>query len=117
KVRVALVALAALKLAAYESWMLAHDDYLFVVADTGSALLIVATLHLLALGNPASRWMLGGVAVSLVAAGVQVGHIALHPQFNHNDLYHVVQIVAMLMFYAGASRFSAGESSPRAARA
>jgi hypothetical protein len=114
-VRGALLALAAVKLVAYEGWMLAHDDYLFVVADTGSALLIVAALHLIALGNPASRWILGGVALSLVAAGVQAGHVALHPQFNHNDLYHVVQIAAMALFYAGASRFPAAESSPPAA--
>jgi hypothetical protein len=31
--------------------------------------------------------------------------IALHPHFNHNDLYHVVQIAAMLLFYRGIRRF------------
>jgi len=104
--RRALLALAAVKLVAYEAWMVGRDDFLFVVADTGSALLVVAALHLLALASPASRWMLAGVVVSLAAAGVQAGHVALHPQFNHNDLYHVVQIVAMCLYYAGVKRMS-----------
>jgi hypothetical protein len=102
--RVALHVAAALKLALYALWMLRHDDFLFVVADTASAMLAVAALHLLRLDNPASRWMLGGVAVSLIAAGIQAGRLAPHEHFNHNDLYHVVQIAAMLLYYAGIRR-------------
>jgi hypothetical protein len=105
-VRGALLAAAALKLVLYEAWMLGHDDFIFVVADTASAMLAVAALHLLALGNPATRWILGGVAVSLVAAGIQAGKVALHQYFNHNDLYHVVQIAAMALYYAGARRMT-----------
>ncbi|MEA3193387.1 MAG: hypothetical protein QOD26_1720 [Betaproteobacteria bacterium] len=106
-VRRALVIAAALKLAFYETWMLGHDDFIFVVADTASAMLAVAALHLLALDNAATRWILAGVVVSLIAAGIQAGRVALHPQwFNHNDLYHVVQIAAMALYYAGARRMT-----------
>ncbi len=122
-VRRALLAAAALKLVFYEAWMLGHDDFIFVVADTASAMLAVAALHLLALDNPATRWILGGVAVSLIAAGIQAGRVALHPQwFNHNDLYHVVQIAAMALYYAGARRMrdagvaSGGLTGPAASR-
>jgi len=100
----ALVIAAVVKLALYEAWMLGHDAFIFVVADTASAMLAVAALHLLALDNPATRWILGGVAVSLIAAGIQAGRVALHEHFNHNDLYHVVQVVAMFLYYAGAKR-------------
>ena len=103
-VRRALVIAAALKLVLYEAWMLGHDEFIFVVADTASAMFAVAALHLLALDNPASRRVLGGVAISLIAAGIQAGRVALHEHFNHNDLYHVVQIVAMLLYYAGVKR-------------
>ena len=105
-VRRALLVAAALKLVFYEAWMLGHDDFIFVVADTASAMLAVAALHLLALDNPATRWILGGVAVSLIAAGIQAGRVALHQHFNHNDLYHVVQIAAMALYYAGARRMT-----------
>jgi uncharacterized protein DUF6962 len=111
-VRRALVIAAALKLALYEAWVLGHDEFIFVVADTASAFFAVAALHLLRLDNPASRWILGGVALSLVAAAIQAGKVALHQHFNHNDLYHVVQIVAMLFFYAGAQRMADFSGSP-----
>ena len=103
-VRRALLIAAALKLALFEAWMVGHDEFIFVVADTASAMLAVAALHLLALENPATRWILAGVAVSLLAAGIQAGRVALHQHFNHNDLYHVVQIAAMLLYYAGVKR-------------
>src|SRR5206468_1209672 len=76
------------------------------------AALALAALHLLALDNPATRWILGGVAVSLIAAGIQAGRVALHEHFNHNDLYHVVQIVAMLLYYAGAKRMRDASVAP-----
>ena len=103
-VRRVLLAAALLKLGFYEVWMLGHDDFIYVVADTASAMLAVAALHLLDLDNPATRWILGGVAVSLIAAGIQAGRLALHEHFNHNDLYHVLQIAAMLLYYAGVKR-------------
>jgi hypothetical protein len=93
----ALVAFASIKLVVYAGWMLAHDDFIWVVADTASALVIVGALHLWRFDG----WMLAGVAVSVVAGAVQASGLKLHAHFNHNDLYHVVQIVAMFLFYRG----------------
>lgn len=93
-------AFATLKLAVYAAWMLFHDDFIWVIADTGSALAIVGALHLWRFNG----WMLAGVAVSVAAALAQAGGLALHPHFNHNDLYHVIQIAAMLLFYRGLSK-------------
>jgi hypothetical protein len=92
-----MLAFAAVKLVVYEAWMLSHDDYINVIVDTGVALAIVAVLH-------PSPWMLAGVALSLVAAGVQASGFDLHPHFNHNDLYHVIQIAAMVLFYRGVTK-------------
>lgn len=50
----------------------------------------------------ASGLGLSGVALTLVAAGIQQGRIALHPRYcDHNTLYHLVQGVALLLFYRG----------------
>jgi hypothetical protein len=38
------------------------------------------------------------------AAGVQASGYTLQRNFNHNDLYHVIQTAAMLLFYIGARR-------------
>lgn len=48
-------------------------------------------------------WLSLGVVVSFAAAGVQFKGFALHPNFNHNDLYHVIQMVGLILFYRGAS--------------
>ena len=82
----------------YSAWVMVDDRFLVVVAETAIAFALVAALHLW-------KWngaILAGVAVSLVAALVQASGWAPHPHFNHNDLYHVIQVVAMLLFYRGA---------------
>jgi hypothetical protein len=103
--RKSLLVIAAAKLAVYSGWMLVHSEYIYVIADTGIALVLVAALHLgSAARDRASRWILAGVGVSVLAAGVQASGFAPHRHFNHNDLYHVIQIAAMILFYAGAKR-------------
>ena len=95
-----LIGFAALKLLLYTVWMLGHDAFIWVVADTVSALVIVGLLHLWRF----NAWMLAGVAVSFLAGAAQASGLALHPHFNHNDLYHVVQTGAMFLFYRGLTR-------------
>ena len=92
-----LVAFAAIKWVLYTAWMIRHDDFIWVVVDTGMALLIVGALYLWRFNG----WMLAGVAISIVAGVVQASGLRLHEHFNHNDLYHVIQIAAMLALYRG----------------
>ena len=99
-VRHILIWVAGGKLLAYADWMLRHDEFIYVVIDTGIAFAVVAALHLWRFNG----WLLAGVAVSVAAALVQASGFALHPHFNHNDLYHVIQIAAMALFYRGARR-------------
>jgi uncharacterized protein DUF6962 len=87
--------------------MLFHSEYIYVIADTGIALAAVAALHAwsaLRRRDSASPWVLAGVGASFFAAAVQASGFDLHRHFNHNDLYHVIQIGAMLLFHAGARR-------------
>jgi len=95
-----LIGFAVVKLITYTVCMLGHDEFSWVVGDTASALVIVALLHLSRLNG----WMLAGVGVSFLAGAVQASGLALHEHFNHNDLYHVIQTGAMLLFYAGLKK-------------
>ena len=91
---------ALAKLVVYSVWMLSHDAFIYVVIDTGIAFLIVAAIHLWKWNGP----ILAGVAVSIAGAVVQASGFGLHEHFNHNDLYHVIQIAALVLLYRGAKR-------------
>lgn len=105
RARKSLLAFAAAMLVVYSVWMVWHSDYIYVIADTGTALILVAVLHLrLVAGDHVSRWILAGVGVSVLAGAVQASGFALHRHFNHNDLHRVIQIAATVLFYVGAKR-------------
>ena len=101
---VAVLALLALR------WLLfaarAWRDYRFrhVVIDSAVALGAIAVALLWAWwarGAPSAPWILGAVAVSVVGGVLQQRGVGLHRHFNHNDLYHLVQGVALWLFYRG----------------
>lgn len=99
-----LIAAASVQLAGYCAWMIAHDGYRYVILDSAVAMGMLVVLHGLAAvtrRDTASCWILAGVAISVIAAVLQYFRIAPHQHFNHNDLYHVVQIAAMALFYRG----------------
>jgi hypothetical protein len=99
-VRAFVLTAALAKLVVYSAWMLGHDAFLYVVIDTGIAFIAVAALHLWKWNGP----ILAGVAVSIAGALVQASGFRLHEHFNHNDLYHVIQLAALVLLYRGAKR-------------
>jgi hypothetical protein len=97
--------LAALVLyAAVAVWVMQDPRFVRAIVAYASALAVLVALQSGALrrGDEAARWMLGGVAISVVAAVIQQAKLAPHPRFNHNDLYHVVQALAVWLLYKGA---------------
>ena len=47
-----------------------------------------------------------GLLVNLSAAGVQASGLTLHKYFNHNDLFHVIQMLGMILMYRGGLEIS-----------
>lgn len=102
--RVALVGLVIAKLAAYLAWMSVHDDFRFVVYDYAPSMLAVVALVALPgrrAPRPGAGWIAAGVAVSFAGAAVQRSGFALHAHFNHNDLYHVIQMAGLYLLFRG----------------
>ena len=50
------------------------------------------------------RWLKRGVTVSLLGFVIQKIGLAPSPHFNHNDLYHVIQIAGFWCLYQGIKR-------------
>ncbi len=96
---------ATLQLAAYLFATTRTHNFLIAIIDYSVSFGFVLIVHAVVWRRTkaeAPGWIVGGVAISFVAAGIQAAGLAPHPDFNHNDLYHVVQIVGMWMLYRGA---------------
>ena len=87
-------------------WSVNHDDFVYAVINNLSTFVIIVVLQVSALIRyraESAKWILSGVAISLISAAIQRSGFDLHVYFNHNDLYHVVQIAGLYLFYRGAS--------------
>ena len=49
-------------------------------------------------------WLRRAVVITLVAAAALAAGVSPHPHFNHNDLYHVVQLAGLYCLFRGAIR-------------
>ncbi len=99
-----LLTVAVLKFLFYAVWMITHNDFIYVIFDYAPALLGVLILQVYGAfcrGDRSAGWLIAGILVSFVAAGIQASGLALHENFNHNDLYHVIQMGAFYLLYRG----------------
>ena len=95
-----------IQLIVYSLWMATRDDFRFVLYNYGFTITVILALQLYAVvarGERSAGWLVGGVVITLIAAVIQDAGISLHRHFNHNDLYHVVQMAGIYGFYRGAS--------------
>jgi hypothetical protein len=101
-----------LKLGVYLVWMFNHQDFRFVVYDYGSALLLILGFQLVALYRQWSitaGWIALGVLLSFVGTAIQQSGFSLHTHFNHNDLFHVVEMAAFYLLYRGGLTLTLSE--------
>jgi Family of unknown function (DUF6962) len=82
------------------------DSFSVAIANyLPSTLFLIVAFFVSYHASPAAplRLGLGGLLLTLVAAGVQQARIALHPTyFNHNALYHLLQAIALFLIFRAA---------------
>ena len=59
-------------------------------------------------GKVESLFIFMGLIVSVAASLTQVMRISFHKHFNHNDLFHVIQIFGMVLIFKGVINISIG---------
>jgi hypothetical protein len=97
-------AIAWLKLTAIVVLAALDPGIRWLIVDYGVSMALLAAIYLgTAPRAPASAWLCAAVAFSLAGAAIQRLHIAPAASFNHNDLYHIVQMASMLCFYRAAT--------------
>jgi hypothetical protein len=98
-----LISLNVALLLVYAVWMATHDDFRYVVYYSAAAMLGLFLLHLVYGKREASTpWMVAAVVVSAIAAVVQAQGIGLLA-LGYNDLYHLIQVVGVYLFYRGGT--------------
>lgn len=105
--QVPLLGLLGFRLGVYAILLASHRDFRYVIYDFVATLVALAALALLGRARqpaPVAATLLG-VAVSFAGALLQNARIGLHEQFNHNDLFHVVEIAGMFCFYRAGRSF------------
>ena len=105
-VRSALLAFAVIKLLIFLVIVTRTPAFRIAAIDYGAALAVLlagACYGLMRWHAPGATWIIAGVVVSLIAGLVQAFRVSPHRWFNHNDLYHVIEIGALYLFFRGGS--------------
>jgi hypothetical protein len=88
----------------YLAWMTTHDEFIYIIAFYG--FLMVATLVICIvryrIAPRACALIILGIGIAAIAAAAQASHIRLFAYFNHNDLYHIIQMASLYVLYRGA---------------
>ena len=95
---------AIVKLLGYLAWMTGHDDFRFVIMEYGSDMLLILGIEIWQLFKHRSivlTWIPAGILLSFLSSAVQQSEFVLHRHFNQNDLFHVIQIIALYLLYRG----------------
>ena len=94
----------SLKLLVASAFLARDPRFPIVLVDTGVTLAAALALQGTAWWTDGARsapWVVAGLGLSMVAGAVQALRLAPHERFNHNDLYHVVQVGALWLLYRG----------------
>jgi hypothetical protein len=103
RVRRAALAILFVRLLAVAAGLVALAQFRYVLYDYAITLagLLALAAALGARGRPGAGWVVAGVAASALGAVVQLAHIGQGRVFNHNDLFHVVQAIGIVLYARG----------------
>ena len=104
--------LAIIKLGLYLFWMFSHDEFRFVIYDYGPVMVVILCLYGTAFfrfKQKSALMIVGGLLLSIIAALLQASGWDISPNFNHNDLYHVIQMGATFLTYKGVKQGAINE--------
>lgn len=108
--------LALAKFLVYMVSIAGSDEYVFAIYDSGVTVAVSIAIALVALRlwhHPSTGWLLAGYGVSILAAFVQLSGLRLSEHFNHNDLYHLIQLIAMTLLFRAGLDFGEAMKRPR----
>lgn len=99
-----LIIAASVLFVTYLAWMTTHDEFIYIIVFYGTMMIatLVVCIVRYRIAPRACALVISGIAIAALAAAIQASHIDPVAHFNHNDLYHVVQMVSLYVMYRGA---------------
>lgn len=97
------IVLLVAKLAASSVLVFVKPEFVIAIIDYGSAMFAWLAAALI-LRRPWSPAMATGVLLSFLAGAVQQLQWGLSTSFNHNDVFHVIQALALGCFYRAGTK-------------
>ncbi len=97
---------SGLQFVAFGAWWITHDDFRYVIYDYAVAMLLTLVLFCRASYGRVSGslpWIAGSILLALVGSALQASSFDLHPNFNQNDAFHMIQIGHGWPLYRGFS--------------
>ena len=101
-----------IQLIVYEYWILKKEEPKFsnVIVNYGTTmvvgLIIIAIWYFEDSDQKELEYLLLAIIIGFIAAGIQQSGFAIHKHFNHNDIYHVIQMFGLYYFYLAAKEFT-----------
>jgi hypothetical protein len=92
----------------YTIWIMKHPKFIYVIlyyVPSMLLIMIIKIVTLISLQDPSSIYFILGILLAFIGAGIQAKGISFHKHFNHNDLFHVVQMISFIFLYIGAVHF------------
>jgi hypothetical protein len=85
-----------------------------IAVSIGAAIgFLASAIHAADVHRESGRWIVMGISLGVMGLAIQMSGFGLHRDFNHNDIFHVIQIVAMYFFFKGARDLRDRAYSPR----
>lgn len=96
-----------LGLAVYALWMADKPEFKYVIFGYEGVLVLALACVAddIAGGRAGARWLPAGVLISFVAALTQINEWRKGEVFNHNDVYHLIDMPAFYCWYRAAILF------------
>jgi hypothetical protein len=93
------------KFAAFGIAAIVHPYFWVAITSYGLSLIAWTIVALMRRG-PWSGWMLAGIALSVAAALLQLKRSGISAHLEDNDLYHLIQAIALYGFYRAGRLFA-----------
>jgi hypothetical protein len=72
-----------------------------------------SAIHAATVRRQNGNWIVAAVALTVIGLGVQISGFRSHQHFNHNDIFHIIQIGAMYLFFRATRHLQDRAYSPR----